>query len=310
MEKEKLSMEERKLFDKLDNIYKDKQNGKLYWLNTDAYKKAINLPKPLRIKDICTKLELVTGKGSDEALKKRIERFGNHINGCKDASKSNIEFVRQLGLALSGKEDAFLVPVSSDLLENFAIDAKIGANVSDVNEIYNQLNRMLYLLEISCYYNYVPNTKKAGKQFFDDLVKDVKIKIDSCFMNKPVARKQFYQLANEIEYIINECDAPGVPQSWITANPNIKYYDCVYDMIEKYPDLYIDIKERDVVGSGIKFKFYPSTKDVIARQTYFNEKGCKNPTISYERLYQEELVETFNIRLNQCIDTIKNELNK
>lgn len=302
--------EEARILKMLKEVVEDKKTGEKYWFDVDSYKSARDFPRPLSTREICTKLELNTDMEvvSDEAIRKRVIRFNNYVDECESAVKGDVEFIRHLGLALADNEMAFLIPITLDSFAQIVDSIKESSNLDNANEIYNQLNQVLYLLELSCYFNYIPNTEDDGKAYFSKMMIDIRKDADRLFGNKPIVRKRLYELIDEVDFIINSCEVPGVPQSWIDVNPNIKYFDCVYDMIEKNPMLYMEIKEQNMNGCRVGFRYYPTTRDIIARQAFFNEGRRNYPTRTDERLYQDALVETLNIRFNQCIATIKDDL--
>lgn len=89
---------------------------------------------------------------------------------------------------------------------------------------------------------------------------------------------------------------------------NIKYFDCVYDIIEENPEMYNQIKFGDFNNLKRRFRFFPSVREIIARREYFIGKRRKYPTRTDDRLYQDELVETLNMRFNKCMTGIKLEV--
>lgn len=214
--------------------------------------------------------------------------------------------VKSLGLALAGDEMKFLIPISIESFEQIVNSLKIQTNIEGTNEIYNQLNKVLYLLEISCYFNYIPSTKEDGEGYFNKLMMEIRQDVDKTFVNKPIIRKRLYELVDEVDFIINSCEVPGVPDNWLKLNPNIKYFDSVFDIIEENPELYKSIKNEHLRGNPIQFNFFPSKQEIAERQKYFEEKRQKYPTRTIDRFYQDELVETLNKRFNQCLEKIAN----
>lgn len=303
-------MREERILNMLKEVIEDKKTGERFWFDIDSYKEARDYPKPLSTRDICTKLELNTDIEvvSGEAIRKRVLRFNNYVDDCESAVKGDVEFIKYLGLALSENEMAFLKPISLISFAQIVEAIKIRPNLDGVHEIYNQLNHVLYLLEISCYFNYIPNTEEFGETYFENLMVDIRKDVDQMFGDNRIVRRKLYELIDEVDFIINSCEVPGVPESWISANPKIKYFDCVFEMIEENLELYFEIRERNMNGSRIGFRFYPTIKEVMERRAFFEEKKQRYPNRSDERLYQDELVEALNIRFNECILTIKEAL--
>lgn len=239
---------------------------------------------------------------SEGALMKRIQRFNNYVDGCKNGVMGDVDFVKKLGLALAENEMEFLVPISLESIQKIANLLKNQDDINETNEIHNQLNKVLGLLELSCYFNYIPNTEEDGEAYFSKLIADIRQDVDKTFGNKSRIGEKLYELINEVEFIINSCECPGVPESWIELNPNIRYFDCVFDIIEESPELYNQIKIQYLMGNPIHFKFFPLEQEIMARQKYFEEKRQKYPTRTIEGFYQDELIKTLNMRFSQCLE--------
>lgn len=303
-------MQEERIIKMLKEVVEDRKTGRRYWFDVDSYRMVRDYPKPLTNREICIKLELNTDIEivSDEAFMKQVRRFNNYVDGCKNAVFGDIDFIRKLGLALAGNEMAFLIPITLESFVNLVESVKVQPDIDSVNEIYDKLNQVLYLLEISCYFNYIPRTEENGEEYFNQLMIGVRKDVDRVFGDKPIIRKCLYELIDEVDFIVNNCEMPGVPEHWLELNPNINYFDCVYDMIEKNPGLYNEIIMNYLNGRKIRFRFFPTRRMFIARQKYFDNKRRKYPTRSDERLYQDELIETLNIRFNECLIMIKEEL--
>lgn len=106
-------------------------------------------------------------------------------------------------------------------------------------------------------------------------------------------------IINDTEYFFNKHvihhDVPGVVPSEVPSvvfrwgiNPNLIYYDRVFDLMEKYPETYMEITP-----------LYPDAKLVAERNAYFekikerNER--ENLNWSKEMFFQEELLNTLKL---------------
>ena len=106
-------------------------------------------------------------------------------------------------------------------------------------------------------------------------------------------------IINDTEYFFDKHvihhDVPGVVPSEVSSvvfrwgiNPNLIYYDRVFDLMEKYPDTYKEITP-----------LYPDPELVAERNAYFekikerNER--ENLNWSKERFFQEELLNTLKL---------------
>lgn len=176
----------------------------------------------------------------------------------------------------------------------------LGTN--DINYIYGLMNKLLCELEESEFYSYKPGTDEDGVEFYNMRLQNIRNEIDSRFCSKKDIRDKLYRLVEEEEELIKSYTQPGAPDRWMKANPRLRFYDCVFDFIEECPELYEQIRRGEVVtgiGEAMSFNFYPTEEECEARRRYFAElaeKSAKqNSGYSFERLYQNELVDTFRI---------------
>ena len=128
---------------------------------------------------------------------------------------------------------------------------------------------------------------------------EIRQDVDKTFVNKPIIRKRLYELVDEVDFIINSCEVPGVPDNWLKLNPNIKYFDSVFDIIEENPELYKSIKNEHLRGNPIQFNFFPS-KQEMGRTDIFRSKKLQKDRSTLKRkdksILQEQLTDF--IRMN------------
>jgi len=162
------------------------------------------------------------------------------------------------------------------------------------------MNTLLYELEASSYYSYKPGTNEDGFQYYDMRLQNIRKEIDCRFWNKNSIRNKLYHLVEEEEFLIKNCDHPGVPERWERANPKLRYFDCVFDFIENNPEVYERIKAGSLqtnTGITISFKFYPTKEECFERKLYLkkitDKNICQNTHYSYDRIYQNEVVSAF-----------------
>ena len=162
------------------------------------------------------------------------------------------------------------------------------------------MNTLLYELEASAYYSYKPGTEEDGFAHYDLRLQKIRNEIDRRFWNKKEIRNKLYRLVEEEEELIKSYSQPGAPERWMEANPNLRYYDCVYDFMEESPELYEQIKSGKMtmgMGQVISFSFYPTKQDCEDRADYFlnliGKDARQNSQYSFDRFYQNELVDAF-----------------
>ena len=292
----------------LKKVFNDGFKG--YWFNVPKYvEKSANYT----ISEIASKLQTIEydnlkrEKVSERALRKRIERVQKYCEGLiadksgKEESFS-IKCIKELGLALCEDELAFLIPIEPNTIMQTAklLGADVGDN--DLRVIYDMLNAVLYELECSSYYNFRPGTEDDGMDYYDMRFQEIRRAIDSRFWNKREIKNKLYQIVQEEEVLVRSCSVPGVAERWYEINPNIFFFDCVYDFIEESPEIYERIRHQNLVEklpNTIGFSFYPTVEDVKARTKYFSEieDRCRKDNLSYswDRLYQNELVNTLSM---------------
>lgn len=289
-------MNEKEIMRMLKEVLEDKKTGCWYWFDIEAYKDRI---LHLSTRDILIQLELKTNIeiGSEETVKRRIRRFNNYVNGCKDAVPGDLAFIKKLGIALADNEMAFLMPITPESFSYIADNYKNQIDFDGAGVIYRNLNQLLYLLESSCYFYYIPNSKeKNGQTYFNERLLDIRKSADDTYADKPQVRKRLQELINEVDCILTTSDVPGVPDKWLELNPRLRYFDCAYELLT----------DESLM---CRLKFIPPIAEVLERKKYFEEKHRMFPTRSDDRLYQDELVETLNIRFNECMKSIKKDMN-
>lgn len=167
-------------------------------------------------------------------------------------------------------------------------------------KLYGLLNDVLYELEASSFYSYKPGTKEDGFEYYDMRLQSIRNEIDSRFWNKKSIREKLYHLVDEEEELIKSYSQPGAPERWVIANPNLRYYDCVFDFMEECPEIYEEIKNGNIStywGQTVSFNFYPTEQECIERKNYFTDLETKNikqnSKYTEDRFYQNELVNAF-----------------
>lgn len=274
-----------------------------------------NIPKYIQVRDslglggsqIRTKMELAEEDESKHRSSKSISRVNkfcegdlSNLNG-KDQSVT-IDTIKGLGKALCDDACAFLILIEQASILNTVEMFEGVSDRNDLKYVYNLLNKILYELEMSSYYAVKPGTQEEGYTHYDMRIQEIRKEIDSRFWNEPETRERLYRLVEEEEITVKSFSVPGVPERWAQMNPAIRYFDCVFDIVDSEPELYERIKNGECSmqdGQVIGFQFYPTPEECLAREKYFEairEKAEKsNLNYSFDRLYQNELVNTFAI---------------
>ena len=264
-------------------VFSERSNR--YWFDIPKY---ISIKKFLSLNatQIKNKIEL-----SEENQRKQIS--------VKSIMRVN-KFCEGDVASLDGKDQSVTIETIKvfNILQTMElVDNIVGK--SDLKYIYSLMNKIIYELESSSYYSYKPGTEEDGFKYYDERLQEIREEIDSRFWDKKDIRKKLYRIVEEEEELIKSYSVPGAPERWIKCNPNIKFFDCVFDFIEDNPELYEKIKSGKMLtedGLIVKFSFCPSKEECIARKKYFEniEEKNKNGNINYsiDRLYQNELANT------------------
>jgi hypothetical protein len=235
---------------------------------------------------------------------KRVLQFceGYVVGKDKKDQSVTIDTIKDLGKALCNDEYAFLIEIEPNNVMRVMEQADEFFGVSDINGIYGMLNKLLYELEISSYYSFKPGTKEDGFNYYDMQLQYIRTEIDKHFWKDKETRDKLYRLVEEEESMIKSFSRPGAPERWVKCNPNLRYYDCVFDFIEENPELYNRIKNEEMTtasGLVMSFNFYPDEEECRERKRYFDDlyEKCRrqNSRYSIDRLYQNELIEAFRM---------------
>ena len=276
-------------------VYKEGKS-KYYWFNTNRYIEEASkfnfdserIRAQIELKEEDEDKQIICTRTIDRVLEYcegYIEKNG------KDKSVT-INTIKILGKALCDDEYAFLILIeSNNLIQAMRMaDDIFGGN--DMKFIYGQLNNILYEVEASSYYAFKPGTEEDGGPHYDAQLQEIRREIDRRFWDNKEVRNKLYKIVEEEEEMTKSFSVPGVPLRWMECNPQIRYFDCVFDFIEESPELYERIKKGEL--STIRFNFYPDEEECKARKAYFEKMNKNNYT--FDRLYQNELVNTL-----QCV---------
>lgn len=175
----------------------------------------------------------------------------------------------------------------------------------NLSNIYGMLNRILWQLEASEHYNYVPRTKEDGWDFFELEISAVERVAQRVFLWEPDILSRLMQIIKEVRLFVRSFSVPGVAERWKEINPKLNYFDAVYDLIEEAPEMYLKIErgefkvKEELGGATVKFNFHPTAKDLLEQKEYFEliekENEEQNNRFSEDRIFQNEIVRTLEL---------------
>ena len=266
-----------------------KENGVGYLYERQELKKAFEetrMKKGLTGEDMRWLVSEETGIPADTVL--------NHLR--TDEAKRNpgsIETVKKYGKYFFGNEYAFLkrIPMPDEMSAELAKEL----HSDSVRDVFGMLYDILAKYESSDCYNRIPGTDDTDGawKYFEGLIGGVRKKLTADFLGKRDCDtyKKLEQIIDETEVFVKSYSVPGVVKRWRKINPQINFFDCVFDLIDE-----LGMETARVLNRAGRFAFFPSDFIIKARDMYFAEKAVRNVegNLQYTetRLFQNELLQT------------------
>lgn len=168
-------------------------------------------------------------------------------------------------------------------------------NSGSVKAIFGMLYDILALYEASGCYNYIPGTKDTDGAwgYFEGLIENARKKLTVDFLGKrdDTVCQRLDRIISETEVFIKRYEVPGVVTRWQEINPQIKYFDCVFDLMDE-----MGMETAEQLNRDGRLAFFPSDRVTKARNAYFAQKKLANDRdnlqYSEERIFQNELLRT------------------
>jgi transcriptional regulator with XRE-family HTH domain len=175
-------------------------------------------------------------------------------------------------------------------------------NKEKLLEVYRKLIEIISLYEESQCYNMIPERFHVDNQeawdFYERMINDVRLDVNTYFLGDDEIFNKLITIIDETEYFLKIYEMPGVCQRWQQLNPDIMYFDCAFDILEKEPELYEQIKAGKY--HNISLNYYPTEVEASKRKKYFQKRKEDNDILNYryskERWFQNELLHTL-----QCV---------
>ena len=93
-------------------------------------------------------------------------------------------------------------------------------------------------------FNNLPDPEDTG--YYDRCLDEIQKKIRVEFLGEESATKEeLLQLVEETRIFIKRCEIPGVVDSWLDVNPNLRYNDAVFEIMETDYSLYEQSKSGE-----------------------------------------------------------------
>lgn len=271
----------------LNKTYKETGTGKEYYFHAVYFNTRL---KEFTKENDRLKSEVIITLGKEcHVSKDAIINYTAYNSEKKYRNPLDIDIIKRLGKFLNNDEYAFLVPCK--------IENRLNFIQQDVKEIYEMLYELLSIYDVSNCFNHLPNKTNDEEDislYYMRLIDDIEKKINTKYLFLPDRIKGILtQILNETKVFMCSYSVPGVVDSWIETNPQIKYFDPVFDIIKNNPDIYNKIKAGQYL---IKFRFIPTEEDIEQRKLYFEKINEENKNYNFkyseERMFQNELLKT------------------
>ena len=278
-------------------IFEDE--GKHYFFNAPKYMEIL-LKEKYSAREITEITERNISNHDLLKSERTIARMRQFSEGTDWSVK--IDTIKLVGAALFQDEYAFLEPIDLERLAEVIVGAE-NKDVDNLKAIYSMMQKILMEYELSYAYNYIPGTTEMkGFEYYDKEITKIHGEILSRLVGNEEYQKRLCKLLDELEEFVKSYSVPGVHPRWSQISPEIKYYDAVYDFLD------VIEKKEDAIKW---FSFVPTQKEIEERQKYFEkinkENVTKNLQYSEQRIFQNQLLETFNQVFVYDFPEIKNK---
>ncbi len=175
---------------------------------------------------------------------------------------------------------------------------------SAIKTVYQELWELLSLFEETEFFYKLPKGEKkakkadedAARKYVDKRICGIRKSVDSLFLGEKTVIKKLHRIIDETECFVNQCSIPGVVTRWKRVNPQLLYFDCAFDVMEKSPKFYLEMRRG---LTDVHLSCYPDAEMVAKRKAYFErirEKNkLKNIEYSEDRIFQDELLNTLTL---------------
>lgn len=223
----------------------------------------------------------------------------NHLRSADDKAATNpkkIETVKKYGEYLADDEYAFLTEISEEeVKERKKYD---DLHVASVKKIFEMLYDIFSLYDASNCYNYIPDTDDADGawKYFEGKISEVRKTLETEFLGErsSMVYEKLNRIIEETEMFMKSYSVPGVEKRWREINPQINYFDCVFEIIET-----CGISTAYQLYRNGNLSYFPNSYDLRARQEYFHavreRVNRDNLQYSENRIFQNELLLTLTM---------------
>lgn len=224
------------------------------------------------------------------------ESVRKHISGCN--TPNDIKTIYGYGEFLEcGKKYAFLKLHESDgTFAEKAQDILAYDNFvkNCVNAVYSAIIKVISEYSESDCFNFAPDDSEA-LIYYRRKVDKIEEMIQQLNGHDDLANEML-SVTHAIKRIICTCNFPGVPNSWYSINPNLRFYTAGFSIMVENPDVYKKLKNRE---TWIRLEYYPEESEMELYYEYFTSLHEENDKNNYHYnindFFQQELINTIKI---------------
>ena len=114
---------------------------------------------------------------------------------------------------------------------------------------------------------------------------------------------EMLSVTSAVKRMICTCDFPGVPNTWYTINPNLRFYTAGFSILAEDPDFYKKLKNKEI---DLRLEFYPEESEIELCRDYFaalyKDSEDNNFYYDVEDFFQQEVITTIKTIFKNCID--------
>ncbi|MGN0623186.1 MAG: hypothetical protein ACI4JA_04455 [Oscillospiraceae bacterium] len=213
------------------------------------------------------------------------------VKGIKDNSKKSME------------DEAFIDEAFIDeafIIERQIITEETQALLNDikqmkryetdiVNAVYRDIIDLCECLVKSSFYIFKEDGQ-AADLYYVQIIDRIKANVVKQSLNTD--RKIIDKLKiilDETKEMVWSCELPNVCERWIEVNPNLKYYDAVFDIYNNNHEMYQKIISSK---SKLHFRFIPTEEELRNEKEYRSRMQDRQERLgeTYDKQYQDEVI--------------------
>lgn len=154
--------------------------------------------------------------------------------------------------------------------------------------ILKRLLEIVYLYKRSSAYNYIPDTKEDGWDYFTIKFNDIAIELNQDLTLSKNEYDKINAITLEIKSFVRSFEgADSLSNRYFDANPNLRFFQIAYQIQEESDKLFYQIAAKNMLS------YVPKIRDFSERDQYLKRKKKESQVNNYredeEDLFMTEL---------------------